>query len=85
MLSGKYYVHGEDVEVMIADENSLVERKADKVTLFSVSKWYNKSYSSLRTKAINGLLPCECLDGVWYIKKEDVRKLFGNKTAPAHR
>ncbi len=76
MLGGKYYVHQKDIEDMIAKEKGITDKIGNKMTILSVSKMYKASYSNLRVKAMKGELPCELINGKWYMNREDAERLF---------
>ena len=76
VISGKHYLHLEEVEALLARDKAIKDAIGDRISLLDIAKKYSVAYSNVLSLVKKGVLPSEYINGKYVVRLKDAEEYF---------
>lgn len=76
VISGKHYLHLEEVEALLARDKAIKDAIGDRISLLDIAKKYSVAYSNVLSLVKKGVLPSEYINGKYVVSLKDAEEYF---------
>ena len=76
VISGKHYLHLEEVEALLARDKAIKDEIGDRISLLDIVKKYSVAYSNVLSLVKKDVLPSEFINGKYVVSPKDAEEYF---------